>query len=250
MGLLDSMKNEINRTGGSKSKILFVGDGSKRRIRFLVEFDKGMELVFHDSFSKGINMLCQEEVGKTCSSDFHENEDLRTRKMYAWPVFDYDNKEAKVLLYAANSASPVPAFISMFEAYGTIMDRDYVIERKGKQKNTTYAVVPMDKSKFRNTNVKIPTSKAILAVIDKAFPPGVSTDGFEDLPEETDIPDYDEMKPKELYDECKKRGIDCEPKKKKEYYIDLLKKNDAESGGEEDDWGGDDETGSGDNDEW
>jgi len=34
--------------------------------------------------------------------------------------------------------------------------------------------------------------------------------------------DYREMKAKELYDLCKERDIECEPKQSRGYYIDLL----------------------------
>ena len=47
------------------------------------------------------------------------------------------------------------------------------------------------------------------------------------------------MTPKELYQLCKERDIDCKPKKSKEYYIDLLEEADEEE--DSDDWGEDDE---------
>ena len=54
------MKSEIQKSGGSKGKILFIKDGSKKRIRFLCDAEEGMELTFHDSYSEGINALCLE----------------------------------------------------------------------------------------------------------------------------------------------------------------------------------------------
>ena len=55
--------------------------------------------------------------------------------------------------------------------------------------------------------------------------------------------DYSDMTAKELYKLCKEREIDVEPRKKADYYIDLLEQDDEESDG----WGDDDEDGE---DEW
>ena len=40
--------------------------------------------------------------------------------------------------------------------------------------------------------------------------------------------DYEEMSAKELYQMCKERGLDCKPRKTKEYYIDILEEDDEE----------------------
>ena len=52
--------------------------------------------------------------------------------------------------------------------------------------------------------------------------------------EDEEEQDYESMKPQELYKLCKKRNIECKPKKAKEYYIDLLEEADEDSDG--DDW--------------
>jgi len=46
LSILKSMKEDIAKSAGSKGKILFIKAGTKRRIRFLVDFEKGLELVF------------------------------------------------------------------------------------------------------------------------------------------------------------------------------------------------------------
>lgn len=48
---------------------------------------------------------------------------------------------------------------------------------------------------------------------------------------------YDGKSPKELYAECKKRGLDVEPRKAAKVYIDALEADDADDGEEEEeDW--------------
>lgn len=260
MGLLNSMKDQINKSGGSRKKIFFVKSDSKQRVRFLVDFEDGNEYTFHDSFEKGINALCQEELGKDC--ELCDVEGLRTRKLYCWPVWNYDAKEVQLFLFAANSFTPVPSLIGMYETYGTMIDRDFVISRQGKETNTSYSVVPMDKAKFRNKNAKVPTSKAILKILDEAFPldeinndeeapkkkgkgkkaKEEHDDDDDDFDEDDlDKEDYEEMSIKELYNLCKQRGIKAKPKKKAQYYIDLLEEDDEEEYDEDDEDEGDDD---------
>lgn len=253
MSILKSMKEDIAKSAGSKGKILFIKADTKRRVRFLVDFEKGLELVFHDSFAKGVNCVCAKELGeKKCK--FCDNDDLRTRKNYAWPVYDYDANEVKILLYAVNNCTPIPALISMYETYGTITDRDYVLERKGKLQNTSYSVIPMDKVKFRS-KVKTPTEDAIIKIIGKAFPPDVEVP----LDDEDEELNYEDMTAKELYALCVERGLDPRKRKSSEYYIELLEELDEEEqtwddwDDDEDDeeWGSDDaDEDEDDDDEW
>jgi hypothetical protein len=261
MGLLKNMKEQINKAGGSRGKVFYVKADSKARIRFLVDFEDGAEFTFHDSFHDGINAICQEELGKSCPLCDMDN--LRTRKLYCWPIWNYETKEVQLLLYAANNFTPVPAFIGLFETYGTLMDRDFVISRTGKEKNTSYSVIPMDKANFRNKKAKVPTRKAILKILDEAFPvkDGLDFDDDDDSPkksknsdddfdeyeddfdEEDDEDDdddddellYEEMSPKELYRLCKARKIKCKPRKKANYYIDKLEEADLEEELEDED---------------
>lgn len=269
------MKSEIQKSGGSKGKILFIKDGSKKRIRFLCDAEDGMELTFHDSYSEGINALCLEEMGKDCP--YCERDELRTRKLYAWSVWDYDSKEVKVLLYAANNCTPIPNIIAMYEAYGTLLDRDFVISRTGSGQNTSYTVIPQDKAKFKNSKAVKMSKKELLKVVAKAFPvnPEDADDDDEDFEDEgkkkksskkppkksgkkrdedydddyeeedeededfdeedEEEEDYEDMSAKELFNLCKKRGLKVEKGKKKSYYIDILEDADDEED-EEDEW--------------
>lgn len=168
MGLLDSIKQDAKKSGQSKGKFIYFREGQKVRIRFLQDMDDGKEIVFHDSFEQGVNVPCQEIFGRDCP--YCDDDSLRTRKQYCWSVWDYENKEVKLFMFPVNNCTPIPALVAMYENYGTITDRDYVISVSGKQQNKTFSVVPMDKVKFRNDKAKPYSDKALLQLLDKAFP--------------------------------------------------------------------------------
>lgn len=168
MGIIDAIKKDIQKSGGSKDKILFVRSDDKVRIRFLQDLDEGYEFTFHDSYELGLNALCLEELGKNCP--LCGDERLRTRTLYAWSVYNYDTKRVEIALYAVNNCTPVSDFVAMQENYGTLLDRDYVLAKKGKQTNSTYTVIPQDKQKFRNSKVKPYSKSAMLKIIAAAYP--------------------------------------------------------------------------------
>lgn len=260
MGLVDDIKNQVKKSGTNKGKFLYFKSGTKVRVRFLDDMENGHKVKFHDSYTAGINVPCQEIFDRECP--YCDDDELRTRDQYAWTVWDYDAKEVKILMAPVNQCSPVPALVSMFEAYGTLCDRDYVITKSGQQQSTTFSVVPMDKAKFRNEKAKAMSETAFLKTLDKAFPcdsdededdePKRSAkkqgkkrtepveDDWED--DEEEVVDYSELTAKELYKLCKDRDIEAAPKKPAKYYIELLKDDDSKK---EDGW--DDED---DEDEW
>lgn len=179
MGLLDSIKQDAKKSGQSKSKFIYFREGQKVRIRFLQDMDDGYELLFHDSFERSINVPCRELYGKDCP--YCNDDTLRTRKQYCWSVWDYENKEVKLFMFPVNNCTPVPSLVAMYENYGTITDRDYVISVSGKQQNKTFSVVPMDKVKFRNDKAKAYSEQQVLKMLDKAFPDeNGDSDNYED----------------------------------------------------------------------
>lgn len=271
MGLVDKIKADAKKSGQNKGKFIYFKEGNKIRIRFLTDMDDGMEVTFHDSFSKGVNVPCQEHFGRDCL--YCEDEELRTRSQYVWSVYNYETKEVQLLMFPVNNCTPIPALIAMYENYGTITDRDFVISVSGKQQNKTFSVVPMDKVKFRNSKAKPYSEKAILKMIDKAYP----CEDVEEEDDEDEVPrkrpnktspkkvspksepeddydydddeweecepievDYSEMSPKELYNLCKERGIEAQIKKNAKYYINLLEEYDEA----QEEWGDSDD------DEW
>ena len=266
MGLVDDIKNQVKKSGTNKGKFLYFKSGTKVRVRFLDDMENGHKVKFHDSYTAGVNVPCQETFDRECP--YCDDDELRTRDQYAWSVWDYDAKEVKILMAPVNQCSPVPALVSMYEAYGTLCDRDYVITKSGQQQSTTFSVVPMDKAKFRNEKAKPLSETAFLKVLDKAFPCDEAEDDYDDdehkkcppkksgkkkpEPEEDewdededdeDEVDYSELSAKELYKMCKERDIDVATKKPSKYYITKLEEYDNknedgwdEDEEEEDDW--------------
>lgn len=206
MGLLDSIKRDAKKSGQSKGKFIYFREGSKIRVRFLNDMEDGLEVVFHDNFEAGVNVPCQEIFGRSCP--YCDDESMRTRSQYIWSVWNYEQKEVQLFMFAVNNCSPVPALVSMFDAYGTLTDRDYVISVSGKQQNKTFSVVPMDKVKFRNEKAKPYSKKAILQMLDKAWPCELADDDDDDYDDEDEPKKTSKKKP------SKKSG---KPKSKKTY---------------------------------
>lgn len=265
-GLVNSIKNDVKKAGTSKGNFTFIREGQKVRVRFLQDMDDGMEVTFHDSFADSINVPCQEIFDRECP--YCDDDRVRTRSQYIWCVYNYENKKVELFMFPVNNCSPVPALLAMYDTYGTIVDRDFVISVSGKGPDKKYAVVPMDKAKFRNEKAKPFSEKKILQLLDKAYP--CDTDDEEDEDEDErpakkssskkvqkkkpvgDDDDYDdddwgddddeevdysEMSPKELFKLCKERKIEVEPRKPQKYYIKQLEAADKA----EDDWDDDDD---------
>lgn len=273
MGLVDKIKADAKKSGSNKGKFIYFREGTKLRVRFLQDMDDGMEVTFHDSYEQGINVPCQEHFGRSCP--YCEDESIRTRSQYIWSVWNYEAKEVQLFMFPVNNCSPIPALMAMYENYGTLCDRDYVISVSGKQTTKSYSVVPMDKVKFRNEKAKAYSEAQVLKMLDKAWPCEDSNSDDEDDEDEApkrkadknvgkvstkkpvddvdedddwdddidETPDYSEMSAKELFKLCKERGIDVKPKKPEKFYIKQLEEYDKA----QDDWGDDDDY---DDDEW
>ena len=272
MGLLSEIKKDAKKSGQNKGKFIYFREGQKQRIRFLQDMDDGLQITFHDSFEQSINVPCQEHFDRECP--YCNDDTVRTRSQYVWSVWNYETNEVQLFMFPVNNCSPLPALVAMYETYGTLTDRDYVISVTGKQQNKTFSVVPMDKVKFRNTKAKPYSESQVLKMLDKAFPCDTDTDEDddddytpkskkkkqrpaktstkkdvdedyedddydEDMSEEddTDDVDYESMTVKELYKLCKSRGIDAAPKKSQKYYIKQLEEYDEQN----EDWGDEDE---------
>lgn len=259
-GLVSSIKNDVKKAGTNKGKFIYFRPDQKQRVRFLQDMDDGIEVVFHDSFERSINVPCQEHMfGRSCP--YCEDDGVRTRSQYAWCVYNYDAKEVQIFMFPVNNCSPIPSLMAMYETYGTLVDRDYVISVSGKGPDKSYSVVPMDKVKFRNEKAKPFSEKKILEMLDKAFPCTTDDDEEDDEPKarkkptapkvkgkakpepeedeedweedgDDDVIDYSEMSAKELYQLCKERKIDVMPKKPSKYYITQLEEYDKA----QDDW--------------
>lgn len=244
MGLLEKIKQDVQKQGTNKSKLFYVRDGGKARIRFLQEIDEGMEVVIHDSFDRGINVICQKQLNKDCP--YCEDDELRTRNFYCWSVWDYEANEVKLFIYPVNNCSPLPALLALYDTYGTITDRDYVISVQGKQQNKSFTVIPMDKVKFRNEKAKPYSTEAVWKILSKAYPCPDSGSDSDDESKEDKASKYEGKSPVELYKLCISRAIEAEKKKPANYYINLLVEADEAT----DDWGDAETEAEEDEDDW
>jgi hypothetical protein len=263
MGILESIKSDIKKSGQSKRDFIYFREGEKRRIRFLTEFEDAEEVTFHGNWEKGISVPCQELFGRDC--EYCGDDSLKDSANYAWCVWDYEDNCVKIFMFKVNNCSPVPQLTSMYENYGTITDRDYVIVVSGKQMNRSFTVIPQDKAVMRNKKAKPFSHSRFLEKLDKAFPDDndnnyddeddgpkhrkskhskryeadddVDTDDEYEDEDEDEEQRYEDMSAKELYKLCKERDIDVEPKKLKKFYINQLEEADES----DEDWGDDDD---------
>lgn len=246
MGILSRIKEEAARSGSSREKFFFVKDGEKARVRFLQEIDDGLEVKFHDSFQENINVPCQSYFGQDCP--YCGVKELRTRSLFCWSVYNYEADEVQILMYPVNQCSPLPQLVAAAEQYCTITDRDYVISCNGKGKNKTFSILPMDKLAFRISKAKAFSEEAVLKYIEAAYPmnlqskrPGMAPviHDEEDMQipfNASNVPEDKTAEAKELYKECKSKGLHVEPRKSAEYYAKCLKDYAAQA----DAWGSDD----------
>lgn len=235
MSLVDDIKNQAKKSGANKGKFIYFKPGVKIRVRFLQDMDQGMKIPFHDSYAASINVPCQKLFKKKCNHC--DDEELRHRDQYLWSVWNHETKEVQLLMGPVNNASPIPHLVGMYEAYGSLTDRDYVITKNGSGPTATFSVVPMDKVKFRNDKAKPYSEQKVLQMLDKAFPDDALKDDDDDSDDGTE---YSKMSAKELYTLCKERELEAKPKMSTDYYIDLLEADDKK-GADDDGWGDEEE---------
>lgn len=177
--LLQQIKDRIANAGKSRKAMFYVKDGQKRRVRFLRDMEEGLKVTFHDKYQE-VNTPCLKQYGKVC--EFCDVEGLRTRDQFAWPIYDYEAKEQRILMFAPNSFSPIPQLIEYFEVHGKLTDRDYTISRRGSGTDTSYAVIAGDRKSFK-LSVKPFSDKKMMALIWDANGPG-NLEDFEDEDDE------------------------------------------------------------------
>lgn len=191
MSVIDQMKQRILNSGRSAGKLFRIKSGEKKRFRFLNEADQGVQIVIHDKFPE-VTTPCAQQFGKPCPYDKMSYDEIRTRDNYAWSIWDYEAKEVKIWMWKANDRTPIPSLISYYENYGTILDRDYVLERRGEKFDTSYTLVPQDKSRFTGAKVKPMTAKEIMNTVAQAMNPEL-LESDEAEPEEDEVEDlFDE----------------------------------------------------------
>lgn len=188
--LVESMKERINRSGSKKSLIFYLKKDGKCRVRFLQDMEEGIKVQYHDKFGE-FSHPCLSYYGKKCPNC--KNAEARHVDNFVWSIWNYETKRVELFMFKASKASPIPSLISMFENYGTICDRDYVIQRNGEGFDTNYSVIPMDKKKFKGEEEAF-SKKKVLKMLLEAATLGNDEDVDDDDDEEEE--DEEEVKPK------------------------------------------------------
>lgn len=181
--VIKGMRERIAKSGANKKEIFYLPGDTKKRIRFLQEFDTAFLFKFHSHWNRGINALCLEELGQE-DCPYCDDDEVMVVEQYAWTIFDYDSNSRKILLWKVNGASPIPSFIENFEEYGTLLDRDFTIKKVGKLRSSTITVLAGDKTPFRNKKAKPYTKKQILEILAKAY--GINSEDVDDEEDEDD----------------------------------------------------------------
>lgn len=165
--LVQLMKQKIAQSGGSRSKVLYFKPDTAKRIRFLQELDTGEEFLFHSDFNNKVYELCKDP-------EDHEDcplcqQGVTLKSEYCWSVWDYDANEVRIFKSRVTSQSAAPALISMYDEFGTIMDRDYKIKKVGAGQSSSFTVLPLEKEKFR-IKAKPFNHAEMLDILIKAYP--------------------------------------------------------------------------------
>ena len=180
--LIAEMKKKIASSGSSKKELLYFGKDSVHRIRFLQELDTGNVFEFHNDWNAGILELCKDP-------EDHENcrlceQGIKIYENFVWSVWDYDANAVRLIVFKANGVSPIPAFIEMYEEFGTIMDRDYKVKKVGQGQGSSFVVTPLDKERFSNKKAKPYTREQVKDILDKAYAKSDVDEADEDEEEE------------------------------------------------------------------
>lgn len=223
MSILKEIQSESKKGGGALSKVFWVKSGDKRRVRFLTDFEDAVKVPWLSNFQRKIGCVNPTFYGG--KNPYENDEEVKQETMYMWQVFDYESNSVKPFIYKATQCTPVPHLAVAFETYGTICDRDYMINCNGEQKDKVMPIMGLDKSKVdpkAKKLMKLLSKKAVIDIFKNAWP--IDMQGDPDDGEE----DYMSMSKKELYNLCKERDIEVPSKpKEKSFYVALLEDYDA-----------------------
>ena len=147
--MLKRIKQKISEASRTITDEFYVGQDKKARVRFLNDLEDALEVTWHDNYEDGINTPCYSHFGLNCPFCKLDKSKIRTRQIFTWTIYNYDIDKKQIFRYPANNFTPIPNLVAMYEGYGTICDRDFVIARTGTGFEINYQVVPMDKSAFK-----------------------------------------------------------------------------------------------------
>lgn len=185
--LMDAIKSDIKKSdsGGVWSNIFRLKSaGDKTRVRFLTEYNGGCSIVFHNKW-QNYQHPCYKQYKKPCPNCGDSSG--KTYNMYAWTVWNYENRKREIFVFAVNQTSPIPGLNMIEEENGDITAQDIVIQRTGEKSKTGYSLMPIGQAKpFRKAGVKPFTKKEIYETLFKAYK-DTGEDESEEFAEEEEI---------------------------------------------------------------
>lgn len=198
--LVESMKERISRSGSKKGNLFYLKKDGKCRVRFLQDMEDGIQVQYHDKFGE-FSHPCLSYYGKKCPSC--KNPEAKHVDNYVWSIWNYETKRVELFMFKASKASPIQPLISMYENYGNITDRDYIIQRNGEGFETNYSVVPMDKKKFKGDEEPYSKKKVLKMLLEAA-----------QLPEDEDVDEDDEEEDDDEEEVASKKKVNKKTKSK------------------------------------
>lgn len=194
------VKASIARSSQGQKGVFYVKDGEKKKIRFLQDFEEGVQIIWHSKWvgdKAELDTPCLQFWGKECP--FCGADEVKTSEKYAWQVYDYQAKEVRVFCYKANNFSPVPQLAETAQTFNTLLNRDLQVSRMGSSSKTSYSVIALDPTRFRMDGVRVLSEKKFLALLAAAFVTG-DLDDYPDA-EEDDDAEEEEEEDEELEDD-------------------------------------------------
>lgn len=174
------IKEQVRKSGRGIASFIRLSPDTKLRIRFASEFGDAVIVKEHDKWGILSPTPClKHHFEKDC--EFCKIVDVRTRDGYCWTVYDYKAKKRKIFKWPATSRSPVAQLIAIYDTYGTLLDRDYVISRRGSRLDTVYSIMPLDKRKLRKQLKQFSAEKILEKCLELSGE--IAYDEIEDLPE-------------------------------------------------------------------
>lgn len=231
--MVDIIRQRVESSASSMKIFFRLKAGDKRRIRILTEMTEATRIVYHDKWGD-INTPCLKYFGKKCK--YCGDRDYRTRDQFAFSVYDYEFKDVFILICAANDNSPIPRMLEMYDEYGTLLDRDYTISRKGKGVETSYGLVPADRAKFKGKGKYSAFDEDEIFERLKEKWENDKSRAAATKADDDEIDDYDDEE-----DEEPKKNSKPKPKPKKKYEDDDEEDDDFDDEDEEDEEEEDDE---------
>lgn len=167
--ILDAIKSDIAKSGGNFKNLFRVAKaGQKVRVRFLVDFEEGIEVVLHSKW-QGFQHPCLKYKGVECPNCDSSDPDVRTQSHYAWSIYNYETKQVELFFFKAARSTPLSALGAVYETIGDITSQDMVIQRNGEGTDTSYAVIPTGKIEKLKAKVKPFTEQKIFDILFSAF---------------------------------------------------------------------------------